>query len=60
MKSGKTVNSDYFKEIAYWNKLSGNPPERSFVIYGGDESQQRSAGHLLGYAHLDPVLKYLD
>jgi hypothetical protein len=59
MKSGRTANSDYFKEIAYWNKLSGNTPDRSFVIYGGDESQQRTAGHLLGYAHLDPVLKYL-
>jgi hypothetical protein len=60
IKSGRTANSDYFKEITYWNTLSGNAPDRSFVVYGGDQSQQRTAGHLLGYAHLDPVLRYLD
>jgi len=59
MKAGRTANNDYFKEIAYWNKLSGNTPDRSFVVYGGDQSQQRTAGHLIGYADLDPVIKYL-
>ena len=60
MKSGRTVNNDYFKEITYWNALSGNAPDRSFVVYGGDQSQQRPAGCLIGYAHLAPVFKYLD
>ena len=60
MKAGRTANNDYFKEITYWNTLSGNTPDRSFVVYGGDQSQQRTAGHLIGYAQLDPVLKYLD
>lgn len=59
IKSGRTANSDYFKEIAYWTALSGNSPDRSFVVYGGDQSQKRKAGHLIGYAHLDPVFKYL-
>ena len=59
MKAGRTVNKDYFKEIAYWNTLSGNTPDRSFVVYGGDQSQQRTGGRLIGYAHLDPVLEYL-
>ena len=59
IKSGRTANNDYFKEIAYWNTLSGNASRRSFVVYGGDQSQKRTAGHLIGYAHLDPVLEYL-
>ena len=59
IKSGRTVNNDYFKEIAYWNTLSANTPDRSFVVYGGDQSQKRSAGHLIGFAHLDPVFAYL-
>jgi len=59
MKSGRTANSDYFKEIAYWNTLSGNDPDRSFVVYGGDQSQHRTTGNLIGYANLDPVLEYL-
>jgi len=59
IKSGRTVNSDYFREITYWNTLSGNDPKRSFVVYGGDQSQQRTAGCLLGYAHMDPIFKFL-
>lgn len=59
IKSGRTVNNDYFKEIAYWNTLSGNVPERSFVVYGGEQSQHRTAGRLIGYTHLDPVFEYL-
>lgn len=59
IKSGRTVNNDFFKEIGYWNTLSGNTSDRSFVVYGGDLSQQRSAGHLIGYADLDPVFQYL-
>lgn len=59
IKSGRTPNNDFFKEIGYWNTLSGNTAEKSFVVYGGDLSQQRRAGYLTSYAHLDPVLNYL-
>jgi predicted AAA+ superfamily ATPase len=59
IKAGRTANKDYFKEISYWNSLSGNTPDRSFVVYGGDQSQKRTGGRLIGYAHLDPVLEYL-
>ncbi len=59
MKAGRTANKDYFKDITYWNALSGNTADRSFVVYGGDQSQQRPAGRLVGYENLDPVLEYL-
>ena len=59
IKSGRTVNDDYFKNISYWNKLSGNPPERSFVIYGGDNSQNRKAGKVISYDNLSTVMEFL-
>ncbi|MDV2482733.1 ATP-binding protein [Methanoculleus sp. Wushi-C6] len=59
IKSGRTASSDFFKEITYWNGLSGNTPERSFVVYGGDRSQQRAAGQLVGYRDLEPILPFL-
>ena len=59
IKSGRTPNTDYFKDISYWNRLSENPPEQSFVVYGGDTDQDRSIGHLISYRHLDPILDYL-
>lgn len=39
IKAGKTVTPDYFKNIKYWNKISGNNPEDSCVVYGGDTRQ---------------------
>ncbi|KIA95783.1 ATPase AAA [Pedobacter kyungheensis] len=40
IKAGKTINTDYFKGINFWNKLtSGNGGE---IIYAGTESQIRS------------------
>ncbi len=59
IKSGRTASSDFFKEITYWNRLSGNTPNRSFVVYGGEQSPQRAAGRLVGYRELEPILPYL-
>lgn len=42
IKSGKTISSEFFKNIDYWTKLSGN--ERSILLYAGDQSQKRSSG----------------
>jgi hypothetical protein len=42
IKSGKTINSDYFKNIIYYNKLRNS--ETGLVIYNGDQSQKRSNG----------------
>ncbi len=40
IKSGKTVTSDYFKNLMFWEKLSGN--KRGNIIYNGNEFQHRS------------------
>lgn len=42
IKSGKTINSDFFKNIDYWNKLSGE--KKSMLLYSGALSQKRSNG----------------
>lgn len=42
IKSGKTITSDYFKGLLFWNKLM--PDVGGSVIYGGDTDQNRSNG----------------
>jgi len=59
IKAGRTVNDDFFKNISYWNHLSGNPPERSFVVCGGDTSQNRKKGRVVSFDHPDPVMEFL-
>ncbi len=42
IKAGHTINSDFFKNLLYWNNLSGM--KKGYLIYAGDEGQQRSNG----------------
>ncbi len=40
IKSGKTINNDFFKNLKYWSKLSGI--KNSALIYAGNQKQIRS------------------
>lgn len=42
IKSGKTINEEYFKGIKFWQKISGN--QKGFIVYAGDSVQKRSNG----------------
>lgn len=42
IKSGKTINSEFFKNIDYWCKLSGY--NKSVLLYAGEFNQKRSNG----------------
>ena len=42
IKSGQTINSDFFKNIEYWTKLSN--AKKAMLLYAGKINQTRSAG----------------
>lgn len=41
MKSGKTLSTEQFKGLKYWNNLTGDEGE-SVLIYGGEQSSERN------------------
>lgn len=47
VKSGDTFYADYFKGLSKWGLLSGTPPERRTVIYGGEESLRTKDGDVV-------------
>lgn len=47
IKSGATFNSDYFKGLDYWSKLSGVETSQKTVIYTGDLVLTTSHGKVL-------------
>lgn len=49
IKAAGTYTPNYFDNIDYWNKLSGNTPENSFVVYGGDKSYPTKHGQLVSW-----------
>jgi len=42
IKSGQTLQSDLFKNLLYWQKLSQQ--KHGCLVYGGEETQTRSSG----------------
>lgn len=42
IKAGKTVNSEFFGNITYWNKLSG--ATTGYIAYAGNQIEERSNG----------------
>ncbi|MBS0655955.1 MAG: ATP-binding protein, partial [Verrucomicrobia bacterium] len=53
IKSGETINTDFFSGLTKWNVLSGTDPSQNFIVYGGKEKQHRSQGTVLGWNQLD-------
>ncbi|MEN8253195.1 MAG: ATP-binding protein [Patescibacteria group bacterium] len=52
IKKGKTISSDYFKNLSYWNNLSKSKPQLK-VIYGGESSQNRSDIQVLPWSRMN-------
>lgn len=51
IKAGRTANTSYFKNLVYWDKLSGSKI-KSTVIFGGDLSQTTPSGILKSWKDL--------
>lgn len=56
MKAGKTVSSDYFRNIRYWQRLQTDSATPAYVVYGGDASWQMQDGHLVSWRDLDRIV----
>lgn len=53
IKSSKTIQTDYFKSLNQFKKMS--PQTSSFLVYGGREYQKRSDGIVLGFDRLSDM-----
>ena len=56
IKAGKTVSPSFFAGLQYWRSLAGVPAERSYVIYGGDDTEERGQGNLVSWRKIASVL----
>ena len=55
IKSGKSISTSYFDNLKYWQSLVALPEHKAFVVYGGDQSLQTSAGELISWLNLDRI-----
>ena len=55
IKSGKTISPSYFNNLKYWRSLAALPEDLGYVVYGGEQSMQTSAGPLISWRHLERI-----
>ncbi len=55
IKAGKTVSLSYFDNLKTWRQLTNLPVDAGYVVYGGDQSLQTSAGALLSWREMDRI-----
>ena len=59
IKSAKTYNTRLISSLEYWNNLTGNSPENSFLIYGGDKNLPVSGYNIISWRNISWLLSGL-
>ena len=57
IKSGKTLNNDFFKSFGFFDKLFDELKLEKFLVYGGDSIQNRSMVKVLGWKYLMSIFQ---
>ena len=55
IKSSKTMSTSYFDNLKSWRPLVSLPQGQCYVVYGGDESMQTSAGTFVSWRQLERI-----
>jgi len=55
IKSGETLNNDFFKGLKYFKSLSSVPDENFYLVYGGDRNHFRKHGQVIGWKSISKL-----
>jgi uncharacterized protein len=59
IKSGRTFNFNFFSELYYWNNISGNKNNNTFVVFGGDKDFLGAEGNAFAWKNIEKILKLI-
>lgn len=59
IKSSETISADFFSNLVKWNNLPNNTDYNNFVIYAGNQQQERSQGTVLSWSDLSKLYNHL-
>jgi hypothetical protein len=55
IKAGQTMSTSYFDNLKFWRALAGLPEDHGYVVYGGEQSMQTSAGSYVSWRRLERI-----
>lgn len=56
IKSGETIGAGFFSGLEYWNKLVDGDVANTFLVYGGQENQNRERGNVVSWRNVDSIV----
>jgi hypothetical protein len=60
IKSSQTVTTDFFKELKFWHKKTGQPKDApKYLVYGGSEDHHWPDADVISWRHAGNVIKKL-
>lgn len=59
MKASETITSNFFSNLLKWNEISATDSATNYLIYGGDQNQQRSSGNIIGWQSASDLVETL-
>ncbi|MBI4649369.1 MAG: ATP-binding protein [Bacteroidia bacterium] len=60
IKSSKTFNYSFLNNIKFWNALTGNPPENSYIIYGSNNDYIASDVNVYSWMNLSKLIRLIN
>jgi predicted AAA+ superfamily ATPase len=59
IKSGKTIQQNFFDGLRYWIKLTNSKPKDNFLIYGGTDNYSRKDINVIGWNSIKGTINKL-
>ena len=59
IKSGSTIASDWFKGLKTWSDLAGDVAETPWLVYGGDQRQNRGNIEVLPWQQIEQLAEII-
>lgn len=60
IKSGKTINADYFKQVTYWQKNEKLGLSHPYLVYAGDFDQNWPQARVIGWQTLGTLIDEIE
>lgn len=60
IKSGMTINSDFFKNLISWKEITDQKDIPSFLVYAGDENQERSIATVISWSNVKSIIESIN
>lgn len=59
IKAGKTIASDSFRGLEYWNDIAKANPQNAYLVYANTEKQLRKQGTVIGWQEAGSLIETL-